>query len=745
MCRCNDSPRRRTKDSIGDADNHEDHRRQSGSIVSPSSISQSPSTEVEAGEVRLTAEMRTATTSAAHESSFANTRTTAGTTKSSIETTFPNAVWVEHILPCLDRSSWNSLVEASTFIYKLVSLSKLSSDYHGNICPAVAQPPWPTNIPLQPKRVQQGQGIETVTMSHDGEYLACGSVIGSINIWNLRTGKLQWKKQHPFGNQEAEERAQRPNYYAATADNASDGCSNIPTGSVLRFSPEGYVLACGFGNRVFVWDLENELRKRKRQMIKDRLLRLRNGRVYAFPPQPQLRDDSYEQPHLCHVPDEATPVNRVLASSEQEDCRHQSESGDSYQTLEIECRQGTIYEVTYLGFSKAKNNNNNNNNTPSNQRLIARYGKMAHLWTRQTASHNYVLTHKIALTSSRCQMVSNPSLTCLAVATNGGASSAAARRRRNNDGGEGSSLFSLSSSSSSNNSKKSGGKGIIHVWDLSDTVSACETTGTTKKIKQTNERSQGQQRMQTTSSPTEPITTVSSCPSTKIVAYKNHVVRGLEFLEVESSSNSNTTANETCLVSASLQGTVKFWKKHLPSPKHPRDRYNNACHGEIELEEDEWDETSGGLIHHKENDGQPKYVCVYQFQSPGKIFSLASWSSISSSHCFGSERSSRILLAAGEARGQVRVWKVSPSSLASSSSTGLSTSSPKASLEYRRPGERRSGEYNKQERLEECLSTEVGDHVHYDNIKILAFTPNGKSLAVSRAYDSKIWFQTVWQ
>ena len=70
-----------------------------------------------------------------------------------IETILPNVVWLEHILPCLDRPAWNSLMEASKSIYMLATVSKLKADYHrtntrtSTTSPSrtIAQPPWPTN------------------------------------------------------------------------------------------------------------------------------------------------------------------------------------------------------------------------------------------------------------------------------------------------------------------------------------------------------------------------------------------------------------------------------------------------------------------------------------------------------------------------------------------------------------------------------------------------------------------------
>ena len=644
------------------------------------------------GEAMSSMEMRR--TIPAHETPCFATRTaaaTTATTAATVETILPNVLWLEQILPCLDRSSWNSLMEASKKIYMLALVSKLTADFHQRIGPVVAQPPWPTNLSLKSTIGGQDQAIESFTMSHDGEFLACGSVIGSIDIWNLRTGKLLWKKTHPLGNEEAELRAQRPNYYASrtaydSANTPSMERRSTPIGSVLRFSPEGYTLACGFENRVFVWDLAKDFRMRRRRrttMIRNSCQSpdSRNTSSHAFPPQPQLRDDRLEQssdddidlhvhPHLRLI--KPSPAHRVYANRRREELlqHREQEEEDSFQILQIDCRKGTIYEVTYLGFS------NGSGREAAGSRLIARYGKMAYLWTKEASDScsRYSLTHTIALTSSRCQMVSNPSLTSLAVATSAG-------RRRNNGETEG---------VQDPASKAVDGKGTIHVWDI--TSNDCDAHADDPRY------------LQDGRSPKR-ISAVSCACGSKIVAYRNHVVRGLEFIEVGATGSGNCK-NDTYLVSASLQGEVKFWKKQS---------------------------TESG------------YVCAYRFQSPGKIFSLASWSPRTPSGIGGGSSSSsdKILLAAGEARGQVRVWKLSPRSLVpdNDSPPGASSSSTRV---FCKP-QHGNTERPQVQSLEECLSTAVGDHVHYDNIKLLAFTPNGKSLAVSRAYDAKIWFQTVWQ
>jgi hypothetical protein len=290
-------------------------------------------------------------------------------------------------------------------------------------------------------------------------------------------------------------------------------------------------------------------------------------------------------------------------------------------------------------------------------------------------------------------MISNSSLTYLAVATNGGGSSVASRRHgegRERRPGDVSSAAAVISAVN----KAVDGKGVIYVWDLGDII--CERT-----------RNEPDRKLLGS------ISTVTNSCSTKVVAYPNHVVRGLEFLQVSGNTAATTNTDDMILVSASLQGEVKFWKKYLPKRIHPRDRYNRTGHNSEEKYGKYEAEPSGN--NNKDGDErQPKYVCVYQFHSPGKIFSLASWSSLSSGfgNGVGNEGSGgKILLAAGEACGQVRVWKVSPLSLSSSTSSSLSSS--KVSLGYRGksgmfPGGSNGGcsdnNNDKQQRLEECLS-----------------------------------------
>jgi len=511
---------------------------------------------------------------------------------------------------------------------------------------------------LTKKSGGQGQAIESFCLSHDGEYLACGSVIGNIELWNLRTGKLTFRKRP--GSEDKHKR-----HYTQYLEAPTRGDKSIvPIGNLLKFSPVGHILACGFENKIVLWNLSMAIDEHQHRSCRRNRQHgsSSNGRTtaYAQPPQPQLREYDHFLPEQKDDPSFQT-------------------------TLEIQCRKGKIYQVTYLEFSKDA------------RRLIARYGKTAYIWTRagahdaEAGEHSdYRLTHKITLFSSRSLMVFDPVHTRLAMATNGsngasgdGTSSSSSRDRSYNNAY---SLRDASRGNEGNNDYRAirPGKGLVHVWDLREEEECIPMVAAT-------------------------ITASSS----QIIAYQNHVVRGLEFLGIGSSCK-----HEVCLVSASLQGEVKFWKK---TKQQQRNQYDPSSAA----------------------DTTKDYICVCRFQSPGKIFSLASWSSVSVIDTNKSSGVMSMFLAAGEARGAVRVWKILPtlSSSQPSSSSGLFLDNYEDDDDSCVIGSSDSQNYQ----LKECLATEVGDHVHYDNIKMLSFTPDGRSLVASRAYDAKIWFQTIRQ
>jgi hypothetical protein len=632
-----------------------------------------------------------------------------------IEKILPTVIWLEYILPYLDRQTWNSLIIASKEIY---TISKQK--------PA----PWPTNNYCFTSSGSSQQAIESLTMSYDGEYIACGSVIGTITMWNRHTGKLLLKKppnssltgRSSFDNNDDDD-----NFDSQLQQQRR----STPIGNVLKFSPIDYTLACGYENKICLWDI-SKIHKRAKEA--------------AAAAANTSSASQQQKQHYLPSPTKVLPTWSNNLKRRQEKAAAAAANVISSQTLEIDFRRtqqngvngsgSGLYEITYIGFS-----------TNNANKILARYGKMAYVWTKEqttagsSSSMMYHLTHQIPLTSSRCEMVSNPILTFIAVATNNSSSGSG-----NGNGNNGNNT-NIDIDSRNNNDDVGESKGIIHVWDLT-------ATNTTKSKSTTTTTTTG--GMQTT-----PRTSTST--STKIIAYKKHVIRGLEFINIGNKDCNNNDSN--CLVSASLQGEIKFWIK---KKKEEENKNNNKHHGKEEVVHD------------------TKYICLYSFQSPGKIFSLTSWSSsISTINNNNDNDSNTIYLAAGEARGQIRVWKViSLSTPTSTTTTGFNNNNNLQinSGDYNRHLERQRHQNNQQQlqqqqqndniKLKECLVKQVGEHVHYDNIKLLSFVPttsiiaasslsnsnnnsNGtgtghprprlppQSIAVSRAYDSRIYFQSI--
>jgi WD40 repeat protein len=91
----------------------------------------------------------------------------------------PTSLWIEHVLPLLDRVSWNRL--CSTFRELYAASQRLN-------------PPWPH------KSLQVGSWHRTVAFSPNGGLLACGSRDGIVRIRNNCNGRctnLGNSKSHP--------------------------------------------------------------------------------------------------------------------------------------------------------------------------------------------------------------------------------------------------------------------------------------------------------------------------------------------------------------------------------------------------------------------------------------------------------------------------------------------------------------------------------------------------------------------
>mmetsp|Transcript_19246 Transcript_19246/g.46475 ORF Transcript_19246/g.46475 Transcript_19246/m.46475 type:complete len:177 (+) Transcript_19246:1529-2059(+) len=140
------------------------------------------------------------------------------------------------------------------------------------------------------------------------------------------------------------------------------------------------------------------------------------------------------------------------------------------------------------------------------------------------------------------------------------------------------------------------------------------------------------------------------------------------------------------------------------------------------------------------------YICIYSFQTPGKIFSMAtSSSSVDSSTSISSSINPlSSYLAVGQGRGQIRMWKLIISKGKKDSSVSMDTDTSDNVSGLRLPV--KSNTTTSQVSLKECLvMNDVGDHtsaLHQDNIKLLEFTGGGtQQIIASRAYDGKIYFR----
>lgn len=214
------------------------------------------------------------------------------------------------------------------------------------------------------------------------------------------------------------------------------------------------------------------------------------------------------------------------------------------------------------------------------------------------------------------------------------------------------------------------------------------------------------------------------CCSNKISAHSKQIIRGLEFVSCEDRSGA-IDANNHFLISATLQGQVKCWKYK---------------------EGEEVDSES-----------RAAYACIRTFQVTGKIFSLTVLvPSFGTMPLALNGTNGSIYFATGQARGQVQAWKVSldmdmqeiknddsigedhkasdttceDGSVVDSPATNINTQSA------------RTPSVSSNDALQKFLSVEVGEHMHHDNIKLLSFTPDGRNVVASRAYDARIWFHS---
>jgi hypothetical protein len=144
----------------------------------------------------------------------------------------PLDVWNDYIIRYLDRSDWNQL---QLTCKDFVRLSK-SND--------VTNIPWPTTRCFG----SSGSHISSFTISHDGEYLAYSTVIGNVDVWSRRKGKLSAPLLRTNNNHPGIVKTLSTRAYQSRRQ-------QTPVGNVLTFSHTNYVLACGHENRILLWDI----------------------------------------------------------------------------------------------------------------------------------------------------------------------------------------------------------------------------------------------------------------------------------------------------------------------------------------------------------------------------------------------------------------------------------------------------------------------------------------------------------
>lgn len=584
----------------------------------------------------------------------------------------PHAVWRSCLLPFLDRLDWNALVSVSRGVHnKLVGVNTNNATV--NITEDRLPTPWPercfsTRHPTASSSsnsiagTSSGGSIESFDLSADGEYLAYGSMMGNIQVWSRRTGVLrllsgqQLRRRrryqdntpsvHGSGSsmmfvpetteegppQPGDEDYKRGGAGAAEAygdHHMTRQSSASMSGSILKFAPVGHVLACGYENRIILWDVSS--------------LDTQQRILSSWP---------------------STPIIQTLQTDK-------SLSG----------RSSAIYEVTFVDFSA------------DGSRLVARHGKAAYIFGKvsmpikatmtDAKSCLYVLLYHIPLSSSRCPMAISPCLCHLAVTIN----------------------------ASSGNLDE---KGTMDVWTLPDTDSVAPSNT---------------ERACASAGVLPPFPFEMDAASHRIVAYQKQVIRGLEYFKCNhhSPKSSLSSHGHPWLVSASLQGEIKIWMYQddgTVGTSHAHDAHKDIS-GEEEEDNDKSHETNAS--------GSSPFLCIYSFQTAGKIFSLA----LSSPSC--SNESASSYLAVGQARGQVRVWKINQATTTANCNDD-GTSNDQSALGSVIANTSAKPKIS----LEECLVlTDVGEHTHHDNIKLLSFTPDGRNIVASRAYDGRVYLRNV--
>jgi WD40 repeat protein len=159
----------------------------------------------------------------------------------------PMNVIQEHMLPLLDRVSWN----------RVCSMNKEIHDASRKMTP-----PWPK------KRLQAGSPVRPTVFTPDGRLLACGCEDGIIRIWDRMNGQCNRLEEGHTGfinslsfSIDGKTLASGSNDGAVRLWNLTDNSCRILEGSTVSvlsvtFAPYGLSLASGsFDGSIRIWDI----------------------------------------------------------------------------------------------------------------------------------------------------------------------------------------------------------------------------------------------------------------------------------------------------------------------------------------------------------------------------------------------------------------------------------------------------------------------------------------------------------
>jgi WD40 repeat protein len=161
----------------------------------------------------------------------------------------PTLLWIEHVLPLLDRVSWNRLCATFRELYE--ATRNLNS-------------PWP-----QKKSLRLGSKMLSLAFSPDGGLLASGSGDGIVHILDRRNGQCSVLEGHAGDVISLCSSPDGTLLASGSADGAvrlwkvSDRSCRILEGHTgyvmsIAFSPDGSTLASGsFDESVCLWDMND--------------------------------------------------------------------------------------------------------------------------------------------------------------------------------------------------------------------------------------------------------------------------------------------------------------------------------------------------------------------------------------------------------------------------------------------------------------------------------------------------------